>query len=163
MNKIKLTIAIFALILVGCSDDDNPAASSTPTLTEGTYNVTDVTFYETADCSGTGITHMCTTADASTEATCPSGGWMTFVDWMAASGQDESVTIAGGVMTYSEGIPGTYTIDGTTISITDPAGCWDYEDEEAVEAADEAACDAANGSWEDASCSKMVFTLSTGQ
>ena len=48
MNKIKLTIAIFALIFVGCSDDDNPATSSTPTLTEGTYNLTDITLYETA-------------------------------------------------------------------------------------------------------------------
>ena len=27
--KIKLTIAIFALILVGCSDDDNPVTSPT--------------------------------------------------------------------------------------------------------------------------------------
>ena len=69
---------------------------------------------------------------------------------MAESGQDESVTIAGGVMTYSEGIPGTYTIDGTTISITDPAGCWDYEDEVAVDAATEAACDAEGGEWEEA-------------
>ncbi len=31
------------------------------------------------------------------------------------------VTIAGGFITYSGCIPSAYTIDGTTISITDPA------------------------------------------
>ena len=192
MNKIKLTITILGLILVGCSDDDNPA-SSTVTLTEGTYNITAATAYDTADCSGTGSSGMCTTDEtATTEATCPSGacmdgvntteatcpadmwltagcmdgvnttettcssgawivfGWTTLAEVIALSDQDESITIAGGVLTYSEGIPGTYTIDGTTISITDPAGCWDYEEEVAVEVADEAACDAAGSEWEEA-------------
>ena len=32
-----------------------------------------------------------------------------------------------------------------------------------INVADEAACDAANGSWEDTYCYIMVFTLSTGQ
>ena len=110
--------------------------------------------YEAADCSGTGINGMCATdEDATTEATCPSGGWMNFIDYM----DDESVAIAGGVMTYSEGIPGTYTIDGTTISITDPAGCWDYEEEVAVEVADEAACDAAGGEWEEATTTSATL------
>ena len=147
MEKLILSISILGLILVGCSDDDNPAASSTPTLTEGTYDVTALTMYEAADCSGTGINGSCATDEnATTEATCPSGGWMKFIDEFV----DESVAIAGGVMTYSEGIPGTYTIYGTTISITDPAGCWDYEEEVAVEVADEAACDAEQGEWEEA-------------
>ena len=195
MKKLILSISILGLILVGCSDDDNPTASSTPTLTEGTYNMTSVIMYETADCSGTPITGMCTTdedasteatcpsgycsdgestteadcpddmwstgicttdQDASTEATCPSGGWMvfgwmTFVEFIAASGQDESIILSDGVITYSDGIPGTYTIDGTTISITDPAGCWDYEDEVVVDAATESACDAEGGEWEESS------------
>ena len=34
MKKLILSILILGLILVGCSDDDNPTASSTPTLTE---------------------------------------------------------------------------------------------------------------------------------
>ena len=171
MNKIKLTITILGLILVGCSDDDNPA-SSTLTLIEGTYIITDATLYEMADCSGAAYSGICTTDQtATTEATCPSGacmdgvntteatcpsgawivfGWTTLAEVIALSDQDESITIAGGVLTYSEGIPGTYTIDGTTISITDPAGCWDYEEEVAVEVADEAACDAAGSEWEEA-------------
>ena len=74
MKKLILSISILGLILVGCSDDDNTAASSIPTLTEGTYNMTGIIMYETADCSGTPITGICTTdEDASTEATCPSG------------------------------------------------------------------------------------------
>ena len=53
MKKLILLISILGLILVGCSDDDNPAASSIPTLTEGKYNMTGVIMYHTADCSGT--------------------------------------------------------------------------------------------------------------
>ena len=59
--------------------------------------------------------------------------------------------------------PATLNADGTiSAEQTDPAECYDDYDEE-VEAADKAACDAANGSWEDAYCTIMVFTLSTGQ
>ena len=193
--KIRiLLISILGLILIGC-DDDNTIASSIPTLTEGTFNLTGVIMYETADCSGTPITGQCTSdeeatteatcpsgmcadgestteaacpanmwysgicmdGESTTEATCPSGGWMTFgwittEDFFVLMSQDEveSITLTGGVITYSDGIPGTYNIDGTTISITNPAGCWDYEDEVAVDAATEAACDAEGGEWEEA-------------
>lgn len=193
MKITILIVSIIGLMFVGC--DENPAAS-TPILIEGTYSMTDAIMYETADCSGTPITGMCTTADvnteatcpsgmcmdqestteaacpagmwytgmchtdedASTEATCPSGGWMTF-GWItnaeyiviSGSGESESITVAGGVITYPEGIPGTYTISGTTISITDPAGCWDYGQEVAVDVATEAACDEAGSEWEEAS------------
>ena len=184
MNKIKLTIAIFALILVGCSDDDNPV-SSPVTLTEGTYNLTAATMYDTADCSGTGYSGMCTTDEtATTEATCPSGGWMSLADVIAAEEESQSIIFgANGVFTNPDGDTGTYTVDGTTITIqedddplsgtlnadgtisvelSDTAGCYD-DDYEEVDAADEDACDAAGGDWEDASCMSMVFTLSTGQ
>ena len=36
MKRLIFSISILGLIFVCCSDDDNPAASSTPTLTEGT-------------------------------------------------------------------------------------------------------------------------------
>jgi len=226
LNKIKLTIAIFALILVGCSDDDNPVSSSV-TLTEGTYNMTDGTVYDTADCSGAGYSGMCTTDEtATTEATCPSGmcmdgvntteatcpsglwytgmcmdgvntteatcpsgmwmalGWMSFAD-EAADDVASIIFGADGVFTNPDGEIGTYTVDGTTITIvdgdegtitgtlnadgtvsvelSDTAGCYDVDYEE-VDAADEDACDTAGGDWEDASsCMSMVFTLSTGQ
>ena len=205
LNKIKLTIAIFALILVGCSDDDNPVSSSV-TLTEGTYNMTDGTVYDTADCSGAGYSGMCTTDEtATTEATCPSGmcmdgvntteatcpsgmwmalGWMSFAD-EAADDVASIIFGADGVFTNPDGEIGTYTVDGTTITIvdgdegtitgtlnadgtvsvelSDTAGCYDVDYEE-VDAADEDACDTAGGDWEDASsCISMVFTLSTGQ
>ena len=183
MNKIKLTIAIFALILVGCSDDDNPTSSSV-TLTEGTYNLTDGTIYDTADCSGTGYSSMCTTDEtAATEATCPSDGWMSLADVIAAEEESQSIIFgADGVFTNPEGETGTYTVDGTTITIvedddpgsctlnadgtvsiemSDTAGCYD-DDYEEVDAADADACDTAGGDWEDGSCMSMVFTLSTG-
>ena len=186
MNKIKLTIAIFALILVGCSDDDNPLSSSV-TLTEGTYNLTAATMYDTADCSGTGYSGMCFTDEtATTEDTCPSDGWMSLAEAFAAEFEGEDVSLIFGaddVFTNPEGETGTYTVDGTTITIveedgtesgtlnddgtvsiemSDPDGCYD-DDYEEVEAEDEAACDAADGDWEDGSCVSMVFTLSTGQ
>ena len=188
MNKIKLTIAIFALILVGCSDDDNPV-SSPVTLTEGTYNLTAATMYDTADCSGTGYSGMCMDGVNTTEATCPSGmwmalGWMSFAD-EAADDVASIIFGADGVFTNPDGEIGTYTVDGTTITIvdgdegtitgtlnadgtvsvelSDTAGCYDVDYEE-VDAADEDACDTAGGDWEDASsCISMVFTLSTGQ
>ena len=55
MKKLILSISIIGLIFVGCSDDDNPVASSgtgtgtSGTFTEGTYNMKDVIKYETAD------------------------------------------------------------------------------------------------------------------
>ena len=185
MNKIKLTIAIFALILVGCSDDDNPVSSSV-TLTEGTYNLTAATMYDTADCSGTGYSGMCFTDEtATTEANCPSDGWMSLTELIAVEGEDVSLIFgADDVFTNPDGETGTYTIDGTTITIvdgdegaitgtlnadgtvsvelSDTDGCYD-DDYEEVDAADEDACDTAGGDWEDASCTSLVFTLSTSQ
>ena len=130
---------------------------------------------------------MCTTDEtATTEATCPSG-WMSLTEVFAAFGGGEDVSVifgADGVFTNPEGETGTYTVDGTTITVVEEdgetlsgtlnadgtvsvessytAGCYDYYDEE-VDAADEDACDAAGGVWEDAYCMSLVFTLSTSQ
>ena len=168
--------------------------------------MTDGTVYDTADCSGAGYSGMCTTDEtATTEATCPSGmcmdgvntteatcpsgmwmalGWMSFAD-EAADDVASIIFGADGVFTNPDGEIGTYTVDGTTITIvdgdegtitgtlnadgtvsielSDTAGCYDVDYEE-VDAADEDACDTAGGDWEDASsCISMVFTLSTGQ
>ena len=202
MNKIKLIIATFCLLLVGCSDDDNPASSSV-TLTEGTYSPTSIVQYAGTDCSGTGSTGICSidetvTAEAdcpsgmcmdgtSAEADCPSGmwmslGWMSYLDAIITQFSDFSIVFgAAGVFTNFEGDTGTYTIDVTTVTITDgdeiitgtlgadgtftthmpdTAGCFDMDDEE-VGAADEDACDAAGGYWEDTSCQEIIWHLVT--
>ena len=202
MNKIKLIIATFCLLLVGCSDDDNPASSSV-TLTEGTYSPTSIVQYAGTDCSGTGSTGICpmdetvtTEADCpsgmcmdgtSAEADCPSGmwmslGWMSYLDAIITQFSDFSIVFgAAGVFTNFEGDTGTYTIDGTTVTITDgdeiitgilgadgtftthmpdTAGCFDMDDEE-VDAVDEDACDATGGDWEDASCQEIIWHLVT--
>ena len=80
MNKITIIVSIMALILVGCSDDDSSTTPSTSTLTEGTYNITGITMYDNADCSGTGgYTGMCMTDETvMTAADCPTGMCMDF-------------------------------------------------------------------------------------
>mgnify|MGYP001403843446 CR=1 FL=1 len=202
MNKIKLIIATFCLLLVGCSDDDNPASSSV-TLTEGTYSPTSIVQYAGTDCSGTGSTGICpidetvtTEADCpsgmcmdgtSAEADCPSGmwmsiGWTSYLDAIITQNSDFSIVFgAGGVFTNPEGDTGTYTIDVTTVTITDgdeiitgtlgadgtftthmpdTAGCFDMDDEE-VEASDEDSCNASSGEWQEASCQEIIWHLVT--
>ena len=176
MNKIKLTIAIFALILVGCVLTD--PASSSVTFTEGTYNLIEATDYDTVDCSGTGIPGVCTSDEtATTEATCPSGGWVLYADYF--SEMRMWLIIADGVWSLCNGNTGTYTVDGTTMTIVvddDDTSSGTFADGTlSVEMpytggcngtadgneASEDDCDAAGGYWEDASCTIWVFTLST--
>ena len=172
-------------------------------LTEGTYSPTSIVQYAGTDCSGTGSTGICpmdetvtTEADCpsgmcmdgtSAEADCPSGmwmslGWMSYLDAIITQFSDFSIVFgAAGVFTNFEGDTGTYTIDGTTVTITDgdeiitgilgadgtftthmpdTAGCFDMDDEE-VDAVDEDACDATGGDWEDASCQEIIWHLVT--
>jgi len=140
-----------------------------------------------ADCpSGMWITDICMDG-TSAEADCPSGmwmslGWMSYLDAIITQFSDFSIVFgAAGVFTNFEGDTGTYTIDGTTVTITDgdeiitgilgadgtftthmpdTAGCFDMDDEE-VDAVDEDACDATGGDWEDASCQEIIWHLVT--
>jgi hypothetical protein len=147
MKKLILLISIAGLMFFGCSDDDNPAASSTGTFTEGTYNMTGATMYDTEACSGTGTAlpvssgccydndiDECT--DATTEATCTDGVWEDESAWSLIFG-------ANGVLTDpdNEGTH-TYTVDGTTITVVIAGECHDGQN------TTEAAC--TEGSWDDA-------------
>jgi hypothetical protein len=42
----------------------------------------------------------------------------------------------------------------------DEAECYDDDGNNTIDAADEAACEAAGGAWEDAECIEVVFTSS---
>ena len=183
MNIFKLLIVTLSLFVVGCSDDDSPTASSV-TFVEGTYNLTSLTAYATSDCSGTGMTGMCEDGVSITEAECD-GMWMSYSDMITEDGDVMGIVFEDGIFTSPEdeegeedeaGETGTYTIDGTAITVTDgdeiitgmvnadgtlsmeasnSAGCFNDMDEE-VEALNEDACD---GYWEEASCMTMIFTL----
>ena len=271
MKKLIFTISILGLIFIGCADDDNPVAS--PTFTEGTYNMTSMTEYDNADCTGVGMSGVCMSDEtATTEATCPSGvcydddyetveaadqaactaadgywstgncmsdetattaatcvgacygesmvcscwsnigeegeatcesgdlldedsclsagqcawdcennyteieatdedaceaadgewmGWMN-MGWISyAEDSDWSLTFgANGV--YTDGDEsGTYTVDGTTITVVVAAGCYDNDDEYLV-AADCAACETAGGSWDEAETLTGTLDIAAG-
>ena len=56
----------------------------------------------------------------------------------------------------------TGTVSGNTITVElyDEAECNDDDGNNTIDAADEAACEAAGGAWEDAECIEVVFTSS---
>jgi len=182
MNIFKLLMLTLSLFVVGCSDDGSPTASSV-TFVEGTYSLSDVTMYDNSDCSGTGMTGMCENGVSTTEAECD-GMWISFSD-MITDDDAMEIVFSGGIFTAPEdeegeegddGETGTYTIDGTVITIIDgdeirtgtinadgtlsmensnSAGCFDDYDNE-VEGANEDTCE---GYWEEASCFIMIFNL----
>ena len=207
MNKIIVLGTLIALIIVGCSDSDDPASSGgdgsgggTATFTEGTYSISDAVMYASEDCSGTAIAGMCTTNESATsEADCPAGmcmdgsgidessctegawltglcvdgesgdmmmqysssntcvaaggtwmtlGWMPLVDLFTAM-EGESATFENGIFSIGGTQVGTYTVDGTTITILESECHCMTEDCTAADAAtDEASCSAASGEWE---------------
>ena len=65
-------------------------------------------------------------------------------------------------MTDSEGEINTGTVSGNTVTVElyDEAECYDDDGNNTIDAADEAACEAAGGAWEDAECIEVVFTSS---
>ena len=137
MKKMILLISIIGLMVVGCSDDDNPAASTgtSVTFTEGTYNMTSATFYEAADCSGTG------SAETDVE------------DWSLTFG-------ANGVFTDSDGDGGTYTVAGTTITVVDTDCCYDSATDDCTDATTEATC-TGDGEWEEGEAHTATFADGT--
>ncbi len=188
MKNVKLILASFCLVLVGCSDDDDPASSTSYTLS-GTFNATSMTMYMTEDCSGDGMTGMCMDGVSADEAACTEAGasWMSYSDMLG----DMSVTFnADGTFTTSEypeetltytcssatscssdGVTFTVNSDGTvTSSAGSAAYCTDEDDEAEYDTyttqedceANGSAADAADGVWYDASCSATVWTAATG-
>ena len=170
MKNVKLILASFCLVLVGCSEDDDPAATAAAvTLTEGTYSASSVMLYAGACGTGTGLTGICTTdasvtdadscegmcmdtstggaIDAADEAACTaaSGMWMGWMSLLDAFGEASVTFGANGVLTDPDGSTGTYTVDGSTVTMLS-SYCED-ENGNDVEAADEAACTAASGTW----------------
>ncbi len=105
-------------------------------------------------------------------------GWMNLIDAFG----DFSITFADdGTFTDPDGESGTWSLDGSTLTITDSEGeintgtvsgntitvelydeaeCYDDDGNNTIDAADEAACEAAGGAWEDAECIEVVFTSS---
>ena len=136
MKKLILSISILGLLFIGCSDDDNPAAS-TVTFTEGTYNMTSATMYDNADCSGAGISGACMSDEtATTAATCPSGMCMDEVNTTEATCTDG--------YWYTDMC---MTDETATTAATCVEACIDYDTEELIAGVDEAACDAAGNEW----------------
>ena len=167
MNKIKLIIATFSLILIGCSDDD-PISPDAATFTgTGTYTLTSITIHHGTDCSSAdGVLGMCfppaeTVVSESecvetgtgtcmdeygngidgidAEADCPDGniwinfGWNLWMNIFPAmltifsdagtythsqSGGMEDWRLGGG----EEDESGTWTLDGTTLTMTSSEG-----------------------------------------
>ena len=147
MNKIKLIIVTFALILVGCSDDDPVSSDTTVT---GTYTISTVTMHTSGDCSDdNGTSGTCfppaepTVSESDCVETgigfCMDGGgdsiegieieadctgankwvnmgwnpWLNLFPTMTITFSDD------GTYTESDDESGTWTLDGTTLTMTD--------------------------------------------
>tara|TARA_A100001011_G_scaffold294449_1_gene306568 strand:+ start:348 stop:914 length:567 start_codon:yes stop_codon:yes gene_type:complete len=187
LKNVKLILASFCLVLVGCSDDDDPASSTSYTLS-GTYNVTAVSLGD--DCDSL-VSGMCEDQVSADEAACTAAGstWMSLFDMM---GEDEIPTITfvddgtcgeGCTYTCSSATSctlfngGTLTVnaDGTvtsTIADSWEAYCTDdsdmeeydtYTTQEACEA-NGSAEGAGDGVWEEAGsdCTEMIWTAASG-
>ena len=169
MKNVKLILASFCLVLVGCSDDEDSVTGSSVAFTEGTYLVSSVMEYD-GDCGvGTAVTEICMSdesitdadscegmcidlysyemIDAADNATCTTAGGFWF-GWISLTEMYADFTVtfgADGVFTNTLDGTGTYTVDGSELTITE-SYCEDsYGDE--IEAADETACSESGGSW----------------
>ena len=75
MNKIKLILAIFSLVMVGCDDDTVSSGNNDSTESiSGTYTLSSVVVHGSGDCSDqNGVSGTCFPEPQLSEAECPAG------------------------------------------------------------------------------------------
>ncbi len=76
--KIKYILLVLPILFwFGCEDKKDDDSGDAATFTEGIYTISTVTVYEGEECSGNGVSGMCTTDESvTTKADCPVGQCM---------------------------------------------------------------------------------------
>jgi hypothetical protein len=139
----------------GICDGDNTVCASLA----GTYTPVWATLYDNAECSGDGMSGICTSDyDVMIEADCPMG-WFPLISFFSDGALSATITVmANGTFTDPEGVEGTLVVsdDGTTITTSTPARC-----EESMYLT-QSECEGAGYYWSDAEEQTIGYDISTG-
>ena len=187
LNKIKLTIAIFALIFVGCSDDDPVSPDAASFTGTGTYNLSSYILHPGGDCSDdNGTSGMCfpfaeppvseSDCDETGTGFCMDANTGDSIEGIEAAADctgDDKIWIIVGWNLWVNIFPTmtlTFSDDGTYTDSGDESGTWtldgttltatDSEDEviTATVSGNTLTTEMIDAFFTDVDCAEMVFT-----